>query len=220
MKKFLFVGSVVLTVGFTRGEFIVAPNDRATQSGNAFMINGFRTPATFQNVYQPANFSGPVVISGIAFRQNEGSGGLSFEAVIPRLRIQLSTYSGNLAGFNFSDYNSNKGLDDLTAFDGSIRWTTTDLPGSEPNSFDLGILFTQPFTYDPRKGALLINYTSFGPFTSGLAADSHAHGDAGIGWAGDTLGNLVMQFNVTPIPEPSTLALAISMLVLFLRKTP
>jgi hypothetical protein len=215
MKKiwlFLFAASGLCT----RAELIVAPNDREALSGNGLTIAGFRSPNTYQNVYGAGNFSQPIEITAIAFRQNEASGGLSFDVVIPRVQIRISTYSGTFASFNQNQfaYDDNKGTDDMVAFDGSVHWTTTDLPGSGPNLFDLKILFSRPFVYDPSRGALLVNFSTGGNFTSGLAADSHGHNDPNIGWfGGNELGSLVTQFDVIPIPEPSTAALLIASIV-------
>jgi hypothetical protein len=216
-----FLGIWLLAVCCTRGDFVVAPSDRETQSGNTFTSDGFRSPSTFQNVYGARNFSGPVLIHGMAFRLEEGAGGLSFEAVIPRLVIRASTYSGSFTTFNGLSYEANKGIDDMTAFDSAMRWNATDLPGTSPNPFDLKIRFSQPFQYDPTKGALLIEYSASGQFTSGIAVDSHGHGDSSIGWIGGTAtGNLVTEFDVTPIPEPHVALLGIAGVVaLWLSRT-
>ena len=81
---------------------------------------------------------------------------------------------------------------------------TTDLPGSGPDAFDLKIEFSKPFIYDPANGGLLMGFTTSGTFTSGIHPDAQGHGDSSIGWVGDkSLDNVVTEFNVTPIPEPS-----------------
>ena len=94
--------------------------------------------------------------------------------------------------------------DDLTSFNAAVHWMTTDLAGGGPKAFDIKIQFSQPFAYDPSKGALLIDYESFGPISGGVIVDTHGHGDPTIGWGGGiSTVNLVTQFEITPIPELS-----------------
>ena len=205
--KVLWLSLCALAIGATHADFVVAPNDRASQAGNTFTLGGFATSGSHQHVYGARNFAGPVLIHGIAFRADEGSGS-SYDVVIPRVRIRTSTYSGTFAAFNTSSYDGNKGNDDTTVFDAAVHWTGTDLPGGAPNPFNLSLAFTEPFVYDPSKGSLLISYDAFGPFSGGVVVDSHGHGDNTIGWfGGKEFANLVMQFDVTPIPEPATLLL-------------
>jgi hypothetical protein len=192
---------------WARADQIVVPAAQATQSGNSFLIDPFAAPGTIDSVYGSKNFSGPVSINGIAFRLDEASLGRTFDAVIPRVTIRISTYLGTYNSYLIGPgYNGNKGLDDTLVFDAAVHWTTTDLP-SGPNPFDLKVLFSKQFAYDPANGALLVDFTTTGPFSGGIpSVDTQGHGDSSIGWFGDkSLGNLVTQFDVTSIPEPSTL---------------
>jgi hypothetical protein len=187
-----------------QGTLIVVPGDRATLVGNAKVIDPFRAQGTIDTVYGSGNFSNPVLINAISFRLDEGSLSQSYDVAIPRVVVRMTTYSGNFASFKTGGYDLNKGADDRLLFDGPIHWTTTDLP-SGVNPFDLRITFSTPFSYDPANGALLFDYTSFGPFSGGIpGVDAHGHGDSNIGWLGDkSLDNLVTQFDVTIIPEVS-----------------
>src|SRR4051812_19051372 len=209
MKTAIKVAVLMLLGGWNgKADFIVAPNDRATQSGNTFVSAGFDSPTTFQMVYGSKSFSAPVMITSLAFRLDETKLGLSFEAVIPNLTIQLSTYPGTLASFNRFSYLANMGADNKTVYDSSVHWTTTDLAGSGPNPFDLQLSFTQPFIYDPSMGALLMNFTATGTLSSGVSVDAHAS-DSATGWiaTADGIGGaiIVTRFDITPIPEPSTI---------------
>lgn len=82
-----------------QGTLIIVPSDRATQSGNAFVLEAFRTPGTVVSVYGSRNFTRPVEINGIAFRNDETTSGQSFDTVIPRVTIRMSTYSGTYDSF-------------------------------------------------------------------------------------------------------------------------
>jgi len=107
-------------------DFIVAPNDRANVNGNDLFIGGFGSGgADYNVVYTSANFSSSVIITGLAFRLDEGSLNQSFDAVIPRLTLQLSTYSGTYAAFGFGAV----GTDVRIVYDGSVTWHTADHSG-------------------------------------------------------------------------------------------
>jgi hypothetical protein len=185
-------------------DLIVSPNDRATQAGNDALNVGFTAPGSFQQLYGSGQFTGPVIITGLAFRPQGDSVGSSFAVVIPRLTIDLSTYSKSLNLFSTS-YNANKGSDTITVFDGSVNWQSTDLPGSVPNPFDFNIALAAPFIYDPAKGSLLMQFVSDGE--GNIGADAHFHGDSTIGLlashGGIFSGSIITQFSVIPVPEPS-----------------
>lgn len=204
----LLASFLICATGLTpRADFVVAPNDRATQPGNAFLLEGFGTPAEWQSVYGAKNFSGPVLIDGLAFRVDENSAGRSFDVVIPRMTVQASTYAGNFASFDPLNYNKNKGIDNVTVFDASLHWAATDGPDSGVNSFDIKLAFSKPFLYDPAKGGLLIDFAPTGPYAGGIIPDAHVHGDSSIGWLGGSLGNIVTEFSVISVPEPSSIIL-------------
>jgi hypothetical protein len=196
------------TLSCLSAEFIVAPNDRATLSGNNSIIEGFAAPSTVQQLYGSSQFTTPVIISGLSFRADENLGGASFSAFIPRFTVRLSTFSKPTALFSAS-YDANKGADELVVFDGSLSWSGSDLPGSSPNSFDLRITFSQPFVYNPASGGLLMQYQSTG--SGPVSADAHFHGDPSIGLmvlnGGVTQITLVSRFDVVPVPEPVVTAL-------------
>jgi hypothetical protein len=209
MKFKIFYTGVVLSLICARAEFFVAPSDREAESGNLQWLPGFNGPGNFQLVYTARNFQGPVSISGISFRLDEGTGGLSFDAVIPKVTVRMSTYSGTIASFNPSLYSQNKGSDDRLVFDADVSWHAKDNLGPSPNGFDLAIVFSQPFIYDPSAGALLISY-AVQSVSGNMAADAHGHNDPSIGWVSTGsigIASLVTRFQVTPVPEASTFSL-------------
>lgn len=207
MKPLIRYFLIVIFALRTRADEAVVPAAQATQAGNSSVL--LSGPGTIDEVYGAKSFSGPETITEVAFRLDQATGGGSFEVTIPRVVIRMSTFQGTYSSFVATGgYDSNKGVDDTVVFDGSIHWTSTDLPSTAPNSFDLRIPLSLPFTYDAGKGPLLVRFQSLGSFTGGMILDSEGHGDPSIGWFADkTLGNLVTQFSVTPVPEPSMISL-------------
>jgi hypothetical protein len=215
MKAFwsFLIGASTTFCGFC--DTVVVPQDRANQAGNGQWVGGIAIPSDpyTQTVYGSKNFSGPVEITGVAFRPDENSsvfGSGSFDVVIPSFELRLTTYTGTPQSMS-SVYGQNKGADDTQVFSGGLHWTLQDLPGSVPNLFSMSIPFTTPFVYDPSKGDLLMAFASSGPSTGGVAADLHGHGNYTIGWTyegGSAVGdNIVTQFTYQSVPEPSALML-------------
>jgi hypothetical protein len=204
----VFVWGAVTTL--LHADEIVVPAAQATQVGNDFILGPFLSPGSIDSVYGSKNFSGPVMINGVAFRLEEASLNQSYNTVIPRVTIRLSTFSGTYNSYLVGPgYAGNKGPDDTTVFDASVHWITTDLP-SGPNPFDLKVQFSKPFIYDPSSGSLLMDFATSGSFTGIPGVDSQGHGDATLGWYGNkSLGNLVTQFDVSSVPEPSTIWLVL-----------
>src|ERR1051326_7933190 len=101
------MAGILLSLIPLKADFVVAPNGQAAEAGNTSVSTGFRTPATYQMDYGAKNFPGPVLITGLAFRTDEGQNGISSEAQIPRLTIQMTTYSGTYASFNSNSYLAN-----------------------------------------------------------------------------------------------------------------
>lgn len=214
---------LLFSVSLARCDTIVVPPGNATQNGDNSLGQGFNTPNDLEVVYSAKYFSGPIEITGLSFRQDQGTGQEgSFEAIIPQVTIQLSTYRGTFQSFQQS-YDQNKGLDEATLFDAPVDWKTTDLAGSQPNPFDFKIAFTKPFIYYPSAGSLLLHYQAFGPISGGgVIADIQTTSvDGSGGWfapnhtLGVSFGVLVTQFDVTSVPEPPPMPLILFCSILF-----
>jgi hypothetical protein len=208
MKRFLKSALMAFVIAVpVHSDTVIVPPDRATQAGNNHLLDGFHNTGSFQSVYGAQNFSSTVLITGVAFRADENAGGLSLQASIPRVVINLSTYHGTFSSFNPSSYASNKGSDDTKVFDSAVTWTTTDLAGAQPNPFDLKIQFSTPFVYDPSKGSLLMSYSAPDQFGSSISADLHNNGDPSVGWVAGGFpfasieSTLVTEFNTQSVPE-------------------
>ena len=217
------VTTLLFSASFVRGDTIVVPSGNATKSGDGSINPGFNTPIDLEIVFSPKDFSGPVEITGLSFRQDEGTGqGGSFEAVIPRVTLQLSTYHGTYQSFQQS-YLQNKGPDEAAVYDAPIDWKATDVIGTQPNPFTYNIPFSRSFVYDPSSGSLLMHYQTTGPYSGGgVVADAQGTPtDGSGGWLAQnhTLGVgfqvLVTRFDVIPVPEPGPLLLTICSLPMF-----
>ena len=148
MKKVLacLALCVALTALPAMADVIIGnPPDPGT--GNCFPF-GCSYNAEYQQVYNQADFSGPITITNLEFYNTQVNGG-STSLPTGTFTIQLSTTQvgvGTITG-NFA---ANKGGDNTTVFSGSI---------SQPWAFGdtLVINLTTPFTYNPANGNLLLD---------------------------------------------------------------
>jgi hypothetical protein len=204
-RMYLGISAFVAIFVVHASDSIVVPNDRVNQAGNEAITQGFTGPGTFQQLYSSSQFTGPILITGIAFRPDETFSVSSVHVVIPQLTVRLSTFSKSAALFSTS-YSANKGLDEAVVFDSSVDWRSTDMPGSTPNNFDFKIPLSRSFVFDPSNGSLLMSFSANG--ASGNAeADTHSSGNAGIGMMALNGGVipgyvLITEFEVVAVPEP------------------
>jgi hypothetical protein len=204
---------------------VIVPNALAgvdtagVETGLPFNIASFLPPHTslrFQQVYDASEFSGPIIITGLAFRPDSSFGG-SFISTLPSIQINLSTTAQEPDSLSliFSDY---VGSDDTVVFNGPLS-LSSDYLGSSPKDFDIEIPLTTPFTYNPALGNLLLDVRNFGGgATTFFDAAPDAVGDSvsriasfgsldGVNDATATLRDsigLVTRFDFRAVPEPST----------------
>jgi hypothetical protein len=178
--------------------------------------------ARYQQVYNASDFSslaaGGGFITELRFRSDPVSG-RPFTAGLLDIQINLSTTLRAADGLSlvFAD---NIGTDDTVVY-GRGPLTISGSPGL---GFDVRITLATPFLYEPVVGNLLLDVRNFragstfdpvltaGPFdASNVSGDSVSHVlapdvTASQATSGNSLG-LETLFIVTPIPEPSSLAL-------------
>jgi hypothetical protein len=124
-----------------------------TNSPNAFPFGAGAGPYTYQaggeyqQIYNSARFSGPVMITQIAFASS--SVNRSPGTNIYNFRLGLGTTSSTPGSPN-SSFAANGTT--TTVFNGPLTAVLTTT-----NSFDLRIPLTTPFTYDPAGGNLLLD---------------------------------------------------------------
>ena len=114
----------------------------------------------------------------------------------------------------------NVGSDDTVVHSGELTLSSSVTgPASGPKDFDIVIALSTSFFYDPAAGDLLLDVRNFG---GGLTTQFDAASSVGDSISrvndqspdgvNDLIGStdstaLITQFTITPIPEPSTLAL-------------
>jgi hypothetical protein len=137
---------------------LVAPNDWANafgDAGNLFPLFSSK-PIRYQQVFDAGQFSrlnqGGGLINRIAFR---GHGpGIPFTANVPQLQVNLSTTSKTPDGLS-STFAENVGPNDTQVFSGPLQTAITFT--GDPTNFEVTLIFTTPFFYDPAKGNLLLD---------------------------------------------------------------
>jgi|ERR1043166_2837443 hypothetical protein len=197
---------------------IVAPNNRANVEGNSGAPFGSGGPLRSQQVYGASQFSsiaqGGGWIDAILFRVDAGSY-LGAAATATNIQINLSTTTKAPDGLS-PTFAQNVGADDKVVFGPTgLTLIGGGSIGGGPQPFgELKISFNTPFYYDPTAGNLLMDVRnfaggrSFGLFDGELTIGdsvSRVVGfvDAPSIFASDSFG-FVTQFEVTPVPEPSS----------------
>jgi len=159
---------------------VVVPSTRKTTEGNAenffpwdlgdLGLNSQR----YQQVYAASEFTsfgGPIRVTEIAFRPDAFFGN-AFQTTMPGVEIHLSTTSKAPDGLS-TTFASNIGADDTLVFSGSLQLSSSFTgPLDGPKAFDVRIVLTTPFVYDPTAGNLLLDLRNLmGGTTSILDAE-------------------------------------------------
>ena len=178
------------------------------QEGNLRRIpfTCFSPPDPYQQIYSAAYFSGPTLITEMAFRA-DGDETTGFSVTFSNVDVQLGTTS---ADPNLSGSGLLVGTGMTTVRSGALVMSTT-----ATGEFDFVLSFSTPFLYDPSIGYLLFQFDNQGLRTVSWAIgtpflDASGLSNDGISrrWSssGDTLG-LITQFNGASVPEPASLLL-------------
>jgi uncharacterized protein (TIGR03437 family) len=159
MKTWLLCALCSVAFGAT----LVAPNSNATTAGNASnAIPQGTVSIEFQESVGSGQFPpNPIQITGISFRATPRAGPVN--ATIGSVRWYLSTSSNfpNTSGgkpLMSSTFANNVGPDKTLVVSGTnvpLHSSGCSAPG--PCPFDINIVFTTPFYYNPNNGALLID---------------------------------------------------------------
>jgi len=230
------VSAVIFTLAWPETAFgqpppliqIVAPNSGLGAEANAsaeYPFDGFVSSMRYQQVFAASQFSAIAssgcYIENIAFRL-DGSCQANNNQTIPSLQVNLSTTAKAPDALS-SVFNENVGLDDtVVRAAGNLQLVgVCSSPAGGPENFSLIIHLYTPFFYNPQFGNLLLDIRNF----SGPANDGSALVLDGQNVAGDSISSitafnvnattaqqvsslgLVTDFNIQPVPEPSTWAL-------------
>ena len=165
IARFAFLSSFLVLAPHAFGGTIVAPNTRTSVAGNddsgafpSFVLSG-----RFQEGIAPGQFNsltGPVYITGLSYRADPGFG--PFNLNIGSLSVFLSTSPNfpNSVGHPLlsETFANNIGPNNTLVFSGSnVTWSDAGCAGPAPCPFDLNLMFTTPFLYNPMAGSLLID---------------------------------------------------------------
>jgi hypothetical protein len=161
---------------------LVAPNDWANafgDAGNLFPLFSSK-PIRYQQVFDAGQFSrlnpGGGLINRIAFR---GHGpGIPFTANVPQLQVNLSTTSKTPDGLS-STFAENVGPNDTQVFSGPFQAAVTFT--SDPTNFEVTLIFTTSFFYDPAKGNLLVDVRNLQGATEAPPNDQELDGTNATG---------------------------------------
>jgi len=145
----------------------VVPNSLETIEGNSgnglpFSITNFGLASErYQQVYDKSQFVGPQLITDIHFRPDAASS--AFSSTLPDIQIDLSTTSAAPDGLS-TTFSSNVGPDNTMVFArGPLTLSSAFTgPAGGPKDFDIMIVLTTPFPYDPLLGNLLLDVRNFG----------------------------------------------------------
>jgi hypothetical protein len=151
----------------------------------------------------PPSWNTPVIITALAFRL-EGQSTFSFNAVVPRLEIRLSTTTRTPATMG-NLYSDNAGPDSIVAFaHDDVHLTSENGPG--PTPFGLFLPLDRPFLYNANSGNLLYNLKISGGSFAG-SGDIDAQGLGGGAFATTVPGITTVPLFVMPVTEFSWIAI-------------
>ena len=211
---------ILLCAPSVRADAIVVPNTLATADGNDNNFGPFfNNSVRYQQVYAASQFpssTGPLMITQIAFRPDGSVTDASLKIFFNTARIDLSTTSGTPTTLS-PVFANNVGADDKTVFN-SFVFTSAPVTGPTGGPKDFTITFAlNPFVYDPSAGNLLLDVRAFesgggisAPFDAESNSPFTAHVDApdiSAASGSSFATGLVTQFQFTAVPEPSTVAL-------------
>jgi hypothetical protein len=210
---------------------VVAPNENAAVEGNArtvvpFLINAAQGDPSgrFQQIYEASEFSAypeGVLIQEMDFRIDSDYLKQGFAATLPNIQLEFSTTTKDSDSLS-PIFSENIGHDHQVVLNGLVKISGDFSASIRPQEFDVRFVFSHPYLYRPGSGNLLLDVKNFsgtltvgGPFGFPALDATTLSPSVGSIYAGSVSADLgqasralITQFRVTPVPEPSELALA------------
>jgi hypothetical protein len=204
---------------------IVVPSHNTTDytntPGNYTEGQGSTGAGVIQQLIGSGQFSGlgEIQITEISFRPAAGDG--DFSANFGALSVYLSTspnFPNSLTPMMSTTFGNNVGPDETLVYSSpNASWSGAGCAGPGVCPFDINLVLSTPFNYNPANGQLLLeldfsnysatNYMDAVMFSS--ASVSKIEQVVSFGTANPTSGTsayigLITQFDYTPSPEPSS----------------
>ena len=141
-------------------QLVVVPNAQATSDGNTSATTpAGRALVRYMQIHDASQFgvlSGPSLLTQFAWRPDATVGQSGPRTVTLRLYASTTRRSVSDLSLTFAD---NTGPNNTLVFDGTLTWTTENLPGpGNTRQFDILFPLTTPFLYDPAAGNLLLDF--------------------------------------------------------------
>src|SRR5438477_9929925 len=200
-------------ISFGATNYVLLPAASANQdSGNG--ADDFHSVMRIQECYGGSLFpQQPIVIRELRFRPSAAVG-FAFSATISNIQINLSTSSSQPEALKRA-FDDNVGPDGIVGFKGALPMSSAfSGPAGGPKNFDMVVPLTDAFTFDPRKGNLLIDIINrSGSSASYIDAAGGVGDQCGRAWAyGDyptnvtytdaTVEAVEVFYEVSPPPPP------------------
>lgn len=138
---------------------LVLPGSHLQREGTAMSNVPFGRSSTVrvQSIYDHLLFTGPVVVTAIAFRPDDGA------LIQPKqvdFEIRMSTAARSLIATS-PDFAQNRGADEVVVLPRQVVSLAGASATTAPAPFLPAIPLTTPFAYDPRNGGLAIEIVVF-----------------------------------------------------------
>jgi len=201
-----FAEPIVIGSNVSANEYPVGSKDTG--------IGKYQPGAIYQQIYSRTRFSGSVTITQIAFASMNRLGTTPGGDVTENLIISLGTAAATSLDATSATFASNRGGPLTEVFSGRLV-STPALDGT----FDLVFNLTNPFTYNPANGDLLLEMTTILSttytggllvFEAGFSSDVRRVSNPFASPSGTVLNyGLRTQFTSGPtaVPEPATMLL-------------
>jgi hypothetical protein len=216
--KFLsiVVISILISALSVQADTVTVPNDAPAGSGRGFADFSGGISSRYQEVFSASQFQaagGPISITQFAWR--EGRAGSSLDMIIPSPEISMSTTFKTPQTISVP-LDGNIGPDSTVVFPTDSLHIVASVNANGPSPFDIKFPLKQPFSYDPSKGDLLIEFRMSSPAGGPSVAFGRLDDSAGTvnfaGYADQPPGGVgffapITQFTYQSIPEPTSLTL-------------
>ncbi len=154
------LATFLFAVSLTGQSLLTLPASHTTQEGTSStnVPFGRSSPVRVQCAYDAMLFTGPSLITQIAFRLD--GGGAAAQKTVD-CEIRMSTMALSLVGMD-PNFALNRGGDETIVLPQQLLTLPAQAANGTPSAFLPPIPLSTPFAYDPANGALLVEIVIFG----------------------------------------------------------